>query len=112
MSKGKEIIFLISLGINLILGYLLYSRPQKVNSDSEQFIMRIDSLESELTILQKDKVKIEEKIDTVFVELKSTNKEYVKACDSIIANSPTDDYRFFIDYLERNRARLNSINNF
>lgn len=112
MSKGWKIIFSISIAINLVLGYLLYSEPVPTNSDSEKFIEKIDSLELELNSIQERRDEVKEEIDTVYVQLENINKEYVETRDRIIANSPNDDYSFFVEYLRRNKARLDSINNF
>lgn len=112
MSKRWKVILSISLAINLALGYLLYNEPAPVSSDSEQYIAKIDSLESELTSIQERRDEVKKEIDTIFVQLKTVDKEYAEACDRVIANSPDDDYCFFVEYLERNRARLDSINNF
>ena len=112
MSKGWKIILSISLAVNLALGYLLCSKPALINSDSEQYVAKIDSLESELISIQERRDEVKEEIDTVYIQLKNVDKEYAKAVDRVIANSPDDDYCFFVEYLERNRARLDSINNF
>lgn len=112
MSKTWKVILSVSLAINLVLGYLLYSKPVPVNSSSEQFIKKIDSLELELTTLQERRDEVREEIDTVYIELKNVDKEYAETRDRVIANSPDDDYCFFVEYLRRNKARLDSINNF
>ena len=39
-------------------------------------------------------------------------KEYEEKYIDILSNSTSDDYVFFTDYLERNKERLDSINNF
>lgn len=112
MSKGWKIILFISLAVNLALGYFLYSKSAPVSLDSEQYVAKIDSLESELTFIQEHRDKVKEEIDTVYVQLQNVDKEYVETRNRVIANSLDDDYCFFIEYLERNRARLDSINNF
>lgn len=112
MSKTWKVILSISLAINLVLGYLLYSEPVPVSSDTEKYIEKIDSLESELTTLQERRDEVRKEIDTVYIQLKNVDKEYVETRNHIIVNSPDDDYRFFIEYLRRNKARLDSINNF
>ena len=41
-----------------------------------------------------------------------SRKEYEEKYIDILSNSTSDDYVFFTDYLERNKERLDSINNF
>lgn len=112
MPKAWKIILSISLAVNLVLGYLLYNEPATVSSDSEIYIEKIDSLESELTSIKEHRSEIKEEIDTVFIQLKYVDKEYEEAHNRIINNSFSDDYSYFIEYLRNNRARLDSINNF
>lgn len=112
MSKTWKVILSVSIAINLVLGYLLYSEPAPVNSDSEKFIEKIDSLESELNSIQERRDEVREEIDTVYIQLETIQKEYGETVDNIIANSPDDDYCFFVEYLRRNKARLDSISNF
>ena len=112
MQKGWKVILSVSLAVNLILGYLLYNRPTHTSSDPKEFVERIDSLESELVSIQERRDEVKEEIDTVYILLKNVDKEYAEARDHIIANSLDDDYSFFVEYLERNRARLDSIDNF
>ena len=111
MSKAWKIILVISLATNLILISLLYNKPT-VNSDSNLFIKKIDSLESELLFIQEHRDIIEKENDTIYIQLNNDNNEYIKTRDSIIANSSSDDYSFFVRYLEGNKARYDSINNF
>lgn len=112
MSKACKVILFISLAANLTLGYLLYNKPNYVSVDTNQFTEKIDSLKSELLYIQKLRDKVQKEIDTIYVELKSVDKEYVKTRERIINNSSSDDYRFFVEYLERNSGRLDSVNNF
>ena len=112
MPKTWKVILSVSLAVNLVLGYLLYNRPTPVSSDSGEFVEKIDSLESELISIQERRDEVKEEIDTVYILLENVNKEYAEARDHIIANSFNDDYSFFVEYLRRNRARLDSINNF
>lgn len=112
MSKTWKVILSISIAINLVLGYLLYCKPVPSNSDSKEYIERINSLESELDSLQERRDEVREEIDTINIQLENVDKEYAKAIDNIISNSLDDDYRFFVEYIRRNRARLDSINNF
>lgn len=112
MSKTWKVILSASVTINLVLGYLLYNRLAPISSDPKEVVERIDSLGSELISIQERRDKVKEEIDTVYILLKNVDKEYIEARNHIIANSLNDDYSFFVEYLRRNRARLDSINNF
>lgn len=112
MQRIKEVIFILSIVTNVALGYVLYSNSSKVESNSEEFIAKIDSLELELSNLEVKRDSVNKEIDTVFVKLTAIEKEYEEKYINILSNSTSDDYVFFTDYLERNKERLDSINNF
>lgn len=112
MQRIKEVIFILSIITNVALGYILYSNSSKVESNSEEFIAKIDSLELELSNLEVKRGSVNKEIDTVFVKLTAIEKEYEEKYINILSNSTSDDYVFFTDYLERNKERLDSINNF
>lgn len=108
MSKTERVILSVSIAINLVLGYLLYSRPTVPSSTSSEFIEKIDSLEVELDTLQEHREELRERIDTVYIEIEKNNKIYEEARNTILNNSVDDDLRFFLEYLEW--RRLDSIN--
>lgn len=112
MQRIKEIILILSIITNVALGYILYSSSNKVESNSGEFIAKIDSLELELSNLEVKQDSVNKEIDTVFVKLTVIEKEYEEKYINILSNSTSDDYVFFTDYLERNKERLDSINNF
>ena len=112
MQRIKEVIFILSIITNVALGYILYANSSKVESNSEEFIAKIDSLELELSNLEVKRDSVNKEIDTVFVKLTVIEKEYEEKYINILSNSTSDDYVFFTDYLERNKERLDSINNF
>lgn len=112
MQRIREVILILSIITNVALGYILYSNSSKVESNSEEFIAKIDSLELELSNLEVKRDSINKEIDTVFVKLTVIEKEYEEKYIDILSNSTSDDYVFFTDYLERNKERLDSINNF
>ena len=112
MQRIKEVIFILSIITNVALGYILYSNSSKVESNSEEFIAKIDSLELELSNLEVKRDSVNKEIDTVFVKLTAIEKEYEEKYINILSNSTSDAYVFFTDYLERNKERLDSINNF
>ena len=112
MQRIREVILILSIITNVALGYILYSNSSKVESNSEEFIAKIDSLDLELSNLEVKRDSVNKEIDTVFVKLTVIEKEYEEKYIDILSNSTSDDYVFFTDYLERNKERLDSINNF
>ena len=112
MQRIRKVILILSIITNVALGYILYSNSSKVESNSEEFISKIDSLELELSNLEVKRDSVNKEIDTVFVKLTAIEKEYEEKYINILSNSTSDDYVFFTDYLERNKERLDSINNF
>ena len=76
MQRIREVILILSIITNVALGYILYSNNSKVESNSEEFIAKIDSLELELSNLEVKRDSVNKEIDTVFVKLTVIEKEY------------------------------------
>ena len=104
------LIVIISLSIGFGVGYLTLSKPQNI-PDTKEYIEKIDSLVSEISILQSKKDSIDIVIDTICVRIEDNNKRYEKNSNIIISNSTNDNYLFFTDYINRNKFRLDSIHN-
>lgn len=94
MQRIREVILILSLITNVALGYILYSNSSKVESNSEEFIAKIDSLELELSNLEVKRDSVNKEIDTVFVKLTVIEKEYEEKYINILSNSTSDDYVF------------------
>lgn len=101
MRKVINIAFILSIILNLILGSILLKN--NVTVDSEEYLSRIDSLESIIIDLHNRKDSIRLEIDTVYSELKEVQIKYEKDSNIIINNSILDDYYFFTRYLENYR---------
>lgn len=110
MQKVQKVILIISLVTNVFFGFLIFNSA-KENTNSREYIEKIDSLELEISNLIIKKDSIRKQIDTVYVSLNKIDKDYEEIRSIIINNSTSEDYLFFTKYLERNRARLDSINN-
>ena len=104
------LIVLISISIGFGLGYLTLSKLQNI-PDTKEYIEKIDSLESEISILQSKKDSIDIIMDTIYVRIENNNKRYEENSNIIINNSTNDNYLFFTDYISRNKSRLDSIHN-
>lgn len=113
MQKVSKIILAISVIANIIFA-ILYFKPIKLGKpeyNSKEYLDKIDSLESVLHVISNRKDSIQDIIDTVYINLNKNEKDYEEIRDIIINNSIDDDYIFFSNYLQKNRARLDSISN-
>lgn len=114
MSRLTKVILIVivSLSIGFGIGYLVLSKPTyQAIPDTKEYIERIDSLESEISVLQSKKDSIDAVIDTVYVRIKDNNTRYEENSNTVINNSTSDNYLFFTDYINRNKSRLDSIHN-
>lgn len=103
MSKIIKIILVI---IVLFIGFIfIYNK-----SNSESSIKQID--DSKSIIIQYKNDSIDQVIDTIYITLKENNKRYEENNNVIINNSVDENYVFFTNYINRNKSRLDSINNF
>lgn len=111
MQKVGKIILVLSVVSNLILGFILLNKSKDIETNPNIYINKIDSLELEISNIQKIRDSIRSSIDTVFINIKDNEKRYEKIRDTIRSNSVNDDYLFFTEYLKWNKNRFNSINN-
>lgn len=110
MQKVLKVILAISLTANIIFG-LTFLEPKSEEPSINEYIERIDSLELVLSTINNKRDSVRVEIDTVYTELDKTEDKYEEIRDIIINNTTSDDFRFFTEYLERNKERLDSINN-
>ena len=103
MQKAWKIILTLSIIINLILGFILSSKSRSRESDFSIYTEKIDSLELELSTLQKTRDSIRSFIDTVTIEINKNEKNYEESRDIILSNSISDDYVFFTEYLSKRK---------
>ena len=108
VQKALKVILVISIAINIILGFILSTKHKQVNTNV--YVDKIDSLELEISKLQEVKDSVKEVIDTIIIEINKNNKTYEENRNVILSNSVSDDYLFFTEYLRWNRRR-DSINN-
>ena len=88
-----------------------YSTKSSTIQNPDEFIEKIDSLDSKIDSIYITKDSICEKIDTVYIKLENNNKQYEENFNHVINNDASEDYVFFLDYINANRARLDSISN-
>lgn len=111
MQKGIKIILIISLILNVLLGYILINKTKKSEYNINEYNSRIDSLESVLSSIDNKRDSVRIKIDSVYINLGNVKEEYEKISNDIITNNVSDDYLFFTEYLRKNKARLDSMYN-
>lgn len=88
-----------------------YSNRVPATQNPEKFIERIDSLDSKIDSVYVVRDSICEKIDTVYIKLEDNNKRYEENFNRVINNDTNEDYVFFLNYINNNRVRLDSIGN-
>jgi peptidoglycan hydrolase CwlO-like protein len=111
MKKALSIAIII---IGLLLVYILcnWYYTHKTNADSIDYVEQIDSIESALDDLQVKKDSTNSQIEAIVIKIKENSDKYEKVSNTIINNTPTDDYLFFSNYINSNKSRLDSLYNF
>ena len=109
-KKVPAVLFLLWTVFVFLVCYLGSARISERNHP-EEFIEKIDSLDSKIDSIYVIRDSICEKIDTVYVKLEDNNKQYEENFNRVINNDANEDYMFFLDYINTNRARLDSIGN-
>lgn len=105
----QKAVLILSITINLALGFILLSRPRSEEPDFSIYTERIDSLE--LSTLRQTRDSVRSSIDTITIKISDNEKNYEEIRDIILSNSVNDDYVFFTEYLKQNKERLDSIDN-
>lgn len=108
MQRSKKLFIVISILLNIFLCYKFYQNNRIINNST----LKIDSLESKINNIKIKRDSVYKEIDTVYVKLNFVKKEYEKIHDSILSNSTSQDYIFFTSYIEQNKLRFDSLNNF
>ena len=98
-----------------LIGIIFWTYPRGDSSltpDVSIYVNKIDSLQSEIDSITTLRDSIDRRIDTVIVTIAKTHIQYEKDHTTIINNTTSEDYVFFLEYIRSNKARLDSINNF
>lgn len=89
-----------------IIAFLL--RRHNVETQSKE---KIENIQSQVDSIYSKKDSIQERIDTIYVRLENNDKQYEKDVNHILTNDANEDRMFFLEYINSNRARLDSICN-
>ena len=104
MQKVTNVILVLSIIVNIILGFIILKTKKQIPEHSK----KIDTLESVISNIKIKRDTIKERINTIKIKIKENDKYYKENVSVIINNNVSDDYIFFINYLEWNRKRLNN----
>ena len=69
---------------------------------------KIEEIQTQIDSVYVVRDSIIQRIDTVYKKIEVVKKEYEKDVDRINSNTPNEDYIFFTDYINSNRARLSN----
>lgn len=95
----------------VLLFCYFYSNKNSGQQNPEEFIEKINSLDSKIDSIYISRDSILEKIDTVYIRLENNNKQYEENFNHILTNDANEDLVFFLDYINANRDRLDSVGN-
>lgn len=102
MNKSIPVIFglvLAAIGLGIICNRCNNKTEVEINT-----LPSVDSLQERIVVKERE-------IDTIYIQLKNLDTNYKKVIDSVIANDPSDDVLFFIEYIGSQRNRLDSTYN-
>lgn len=102
------ILLIIAIGITL---WLKWPKSDSSVPDVSGYVEKIDSLQSQIDSISTLRDSIDQRIDTVTITIEKTRIQYEKDRNTILNNTISEDYLFFLNYIRDNRARLDSINN-
>ena len=115
MKEAEKTAFAV---VGVILSFMLIGAAimiplanMKSCKNPDEFIEKIDSLDSKVDSIYVVRDSILEKIDTVYIKLEDNNKQYEENFNRVVNNDASEDYVFFLNYINSNRARLDSISN-
>lgn len=107
--SGSKIRCLISNIIVCIFSIVLTCTVLKCGHNVVIDTSYIDSLQVVIDSLSNRKDSIDLQIDTVTVQLEKVKVKYEKIFETIHSNTNDANYKFFSEYIERNKKRLDSI---
>lgn len=102
---GLNIFIIIWILLIFFLGFFL-GRTNNKEYNPEIYKTQIDSLQNKLDSLYNIEKEVDLRIDTITIELEKTKIKYEKEHNTILNNTPSEDYRFFTEYIDSNRERL------
>ena len=97
----------------IAVGVILWCCPRGDSPvpDVSKYINKIDLLQSEIDSITTLQDSIDQRIDTVTITIEKTYIQYEKDRNIILNNTTSEDYMFFLEYIQSNQPRLDSVNN-
>ena len=97
----------------IAVGVILWCCPRGDSPvpDVSKYINNIDLLQSEIDSITTLQDSIDQRIDTVTITIEKTYIQYEKDRNIILNNTTSEDYMFFLKYIQSNQPRLDSVNN-
>ena len=108
IKKNWQILLVIAVGIIL---WCCWPKDDPSVPDVSKYVEKIDSLQFQIDSISTLRDSVDQRIDTVTITIKKTHIRYEKDRNTILNNTTSEDYVFFLDYIRSNKARLDSINN-
>lgn len=107
IKKYWRILLIIAVGV------ILWCWPENDSPvpDVSEYVNKIDSLQSEIDSITTLRDSIDQRIDTITITIEKTHIQYEEDRNTILNNTTSEDYVFFLEYIRNNRTRLDSINN-
>ena len=97
-----------------LVGIIFWTYPRGDSSPTPNvsiYVNKIDSLQSEIDSITTLQDSIDQRIDTVTITIEKTYIQYEKDRNIILNNTTSEDYMFFLKYIQSNQPRLDSVNN-
>lgn len=107
IKKYWRILLIIAVGV------ILWCWPENNSPipDVSEYVNKIDSLQSEIDSIITLRDSIDQRIDTITITIEKAHIRYEENRNTILNNTTSEDYVFFLEYIRNNRTRLDSINN-
>lgn len=109
MDKKSKFGLILSILNLIVIGFLCwkcYKYSTSIQESNEINKQYIEYLENKVDSLSKVEKEIDLQIDTITVTIEKTKIKYEKEHNTILNNTPSEDYRFFTEYIDSNRERL------
>lgn len=113
MTTERKVLVILVVLWTIAIGLFCYFYSNRVpaTQNPDEFIEKIDSLDSKIDSVYVIRDSICKKIDTVYVKLENNNKQYEENFNRVVNNDVSEDCMFFLNYINFNKSRLDSINN-
>ena len=108
IKKNWKILLVIAVGIIL---WFCWPKDDPAVPDVSEYVEKIDSLQYQIDSVSTLRDCVDQRIDTVTITIEKTHLQYEEDRNTILNNTTSEDYVFFLDYIRSNKARLDSINN-